>query len=144
MVEVPAAALMVETLADGVDFVSIGTNDLTQYTVAADRGNDAVAELADPFAPAVLRLVDRICREHPAGLDVALCGDLASSPDAVPLLLGLGVNELSCASPKIPYVKAAIRETDLGEARGMSTEALTASDAVLVRARLDEHVSHSR
>ena len=71
MIEVPAAALMLPSLAAGLDFVSIGTNDLTQYTVAADRGNDAVAELADPLTPAVLRLVDLVTRTRPAAVTVS-------------------------------------------------------------------------
>jgi phosphoenolpyruvate-protein phosphotransferase/dihydroxyacetone kinase phosphotransfer subunit len=136
MVEVPAAALTVRSLAAGLDFVSIGTNDLTQYALAADRGNDAVADLADPLTPAVLRLVDLVGRERPQGVTVAVCGDLASRPDAVPLLLGLGVNELSCVPAIVPEVKAAVRLVDLGQARALAREALLAPDAASVRALL--------
>jgi multiphosphoryl transfer protein len=136
MVEVPAAALTVRSLAAGLDFVSIGTNDLTQYALAADRGNDAVADLADPLTPAVLRLVDLVGRERPQGVTVAVCGDLASRPDAVPLLLGLGVNELSCVPAIVPEVKAAVRLVDLGQARALAREALLAPDAAGVRALL--------
>ncbi len=133
MVEVPAAALTIETLAEGLDFVSVGTNDLTQYTMAADRGNDAVAELADPLSPAVLRLIDRVCRRAPDGVEVAVCGDLASQPRAVPLLLGLGVRELSCTPPKVPDVKAAVRGTDLADARALAAEVLTAGEPAEIR-----------
>lgn len=137
MIETPAAALSVQTLAAGLDFVSIGTNDLTAYVVAADRGSDAVADLADPLTPAVLRLVDLVVRERPEGVTVAVCGDLASRPDVVPLLLGLGVQELSCAPPMVPEVKAAVRRTDLTEARALAAAALQAPDAAGVRALLD-------
>ena len=136
MIEVPAAAMTVELLAPGLDFVSIGTNDLTQYTVAADRGNAAVAHLADPLTPGVLRLVAHVCRERPAGVEVAVCGDLASQVEAVPLLLGLGVDELSCTPPRVPEVKAAVRRTDLGAARRLAAEALTRPSAAAVRALL--------
>ncbi len=133
MVEVPAAALTIESLAEGLDFVSIGTNDLTQYTVAADRGNDAVADLADPFSPSVLRLIDRVCRLVPEGVEVAVCGDLASQPRAVALLLGLGVHELSCTPPRVPDIKAAVRGTDLVAARALAAEVLTAGEAAEIR-----------
>jgi multiphosphoryl transfer protein len=136
MIEVPAAALTVRSLAAGLDFVSIGTNDLTQYAVAADRGNDAVADLADPLAPAVLRLVDLVSRERPAGVTVAVCGELASRPEAVPLLLGLGVEELSCVPALVPEIKAAVRRVELGHARTLARKALQASDADGVRALL--------
>jgi phosphocarrier protein FPr len=136
MVEVPAAALAVRSLAAGLDFVSIGTNDLAQYALAADRGNDAVAELADPLAPGVLRLVDLVGRERPDGVTVAVCGDLASRPEAVPLLLGLGVDELSCVPAVVPDVKAAVRRIDLGQARALTRDALQAEDAAGVRALL--------
>ena len=138
MVEVPAAALTVEDLAVGLDFVSIGTNDLTQYTLAADRGNDAVAGLADPLNPAVLRLIGRVCRRRPEGVEVAVCGDLASRPDVVPLLLGLGVDELSCTPPRVPEVKQAVRGTNLSAARELAAACLSAADADAVRHLLVE------
>ena len=136
MVEVPAAALTVETLAARLAFVSIGTNDLTQYTTASDRGNDAVAELADPLSPAVLRLIDRVCRHRPSGVEVAVCGDLASRPVAVPVLLGLGVDELSCTPPKVPDVKKAVRDTDLTMARALAADCLAAPDPPAVHTLL--------
>ncbi|HEV2930571.1 MAG TPA: phosphoenolpyruvate--protein phosphotransferase, partial [Propionibacteriaceae bacterium] len=136
MVEIPAAALAVRSLAAGLDFVSIGTNDLTQYALAADRGNDAVADLADPLSPAVLRLVDLVGRERPEGVTVSVCGDLSSRLEAVPLLLGLGVEELSCLPALVPEVKAAVRRVDLGQAQALAAEALQARDATVVRALL--------
>ncbi|MDQ3095189.1 MAG: phosphoenolpyruvate--protein phosphotransferase, partial [Actinomycetota bacterium] len=144
MIEVPAAALRAATLVAGLDFVSIGTNDLTQYTVAAERGNAAVAPLADPYDPAVLALIHRVVSDVGPDVAVAVCGDLASSPLAVRLLLGLGIVELSCTPPKVPEVKAAVRETDLGAARSVSAEALTVSGAERVRALLADDAHRCR
>ncbi|MFI7059454.1 dihydroxyacetone kinase phosphoryl donor subunit DhaM [Kribbella sp. NPDC050124] len=129
MVEVPAAALRIETLAKGLDFVSIGTNDLTQYTTAADRTNSAVAPLADGLDPAVLQLIDHVVRN--AGVRVAVCGDLASDPQSAVLLAALGVQELSAVGPQIPLVKALLRQTDLAQVP--TAQALKARDATEVR-----------
>lgn len=131
MVEVPAAALRINTLATGLDFVSIGTNDLTQYTTASDRGNSAVAGLADGLDPAVLQLIDRVVREVPAGVEVAVCGDLASDPDAAVLLAALGIHELSAVGPQVPSVKARLRQTDLTQVA--AAQALTMPSATNVR-----------
>jgi phosphocarrier protein FPr len=128
MIEVPAAAMAVDLITDGLDFVSIGTNDLTQYATATDRGNDAVADLADPLNPGVIRLIDQVCRTRPDGLEVAVCGDLASRPQWTALLLGLGVDELSCTSPRVPEVKAAVRRTDRSDARSMAQQVLRSAD----------------
>jgi phosphocarrier protein FPr len=132
MVEVPAAALRVATLARDLDFVSIGTNDLTQYTTAADRTNAAVAPLADGLDPAVLQLIDHVARA--AGVRVAVCGDLASDPRSAVLLAALGVTELSAVGPQVPLVKARLRQADLGL---IDTAAvLAARDAAQVRGLL--------
>jgi len=132
MVEVPAAALRVATLARDLDFVSIGTNDLTQYTTAADRTNAAVAPLADGLDPAVLQLIDHVART--AGVRVAVCGDLASDPRSAVLLAALGVTELSAVGPQVPLVKAGLRQADLGL---IDTAAvLAARDAAQVRGLL--------
>ncbi|MEV6272741.1 HPr family phosphocarrier protein [Kribbella sp. NPDC051936] len=132
MVEVPAAALRVATLARDLDFVSIGTNDLTQYTTAADRTNAAVAPLADGLDPAVLQLIDHVART--AGVRVAVCGDLASDPQSAVLLAALGVTELSAVGPQVPLVKARLRQADLGL---IDTAAvLAARDAAQVRGLL--------
>jgi phosphocarrier protein FPr len=132
MVEVPAAALRIETLAVGLDFVSIGTNDLTQYTTAADRTNSAVAALADGLDPAVLRLIDHVVRN--AGVRVAVCGDLASDPQSTVLLAALGVHELSAVGPQVPLVKAGLRQADLTQIDTVAV--LAARDADQVRALL--------
>jgi multiphosphoryl transfer protein len=113
MVEVPAAALKIESFLPHLDFVSIGTNDLTQYTLAAERGNPAVATLSDPLDPAVLQLIDRVCQAARGRAEVAVCGESASDDAAVPLLVGLGVRELSVGPHDVPRVKARVRELDL-------------------------------
>ncbi|MGW6199881.1 HPr family phosphocarrier protein [Kribbella sp. NPDC055110] len=132
MVEVPAAALRVGSLAAELDFVSIGTNDLTQYTTAADRTNAAVAPLADGLDPAVLQLIDHVVRN--AGVRVAVCGDLASDPQSAVLLAALGVTELSAVGPQVPLVKAQLRQADLG--RVDTAAVLAARDAAQVRGLL--------
>ena len=103
MIEVPAAALSAPHLAAEVDFFSVGTNDLTQYTLAADRGNERVAAIADPLHPAVLRLIG-LASEAARARDawVGVCGELAGDPSAAALLLGLGVRELSMGRPRSP------------------------------------------
>jgi phosphocarrier protein FPr len=134
MVEVPAAALAAEVFAPDVDFFSIGTNDLTQYTLAAERGNERVAGFADALHPAVLRLIGMTvqgARSH--GRMVGVCGEIAGDPVAVPILVGLGVRELSAAPPAVPRVKRAVRETDLGSARSLADQALALDSAEAVR-----------
>jgi phosphoenolpyruvate-protein phosphotransferase/dihydroxyacetone kinase phosphotransfer subunit len=111
MVEVPATALNTAAFAPHVDFFSIGTNDLTQYTLAAERGNPAVAHLADPMDPAMLRLIGEVCRQAGTGKTVSVCGELAADPAAVPVLVGLGVRSLSVAPPAVAEIKQAVRST---------------------------------
>lgn len=135
MVEVPAAALAAEAFAPEVDFFSIGTNDLVQYTMAAERGNDAVAGLADGLHPAVLRLIRCVTEAAEAHRKwVGVCGELASDPAAVPLLVGLGVTELSVNPPAIPATKEAVRRVDAGAAQALATDAQRLSSAEDVRA----------
>ena len=134
MVEVPAAALSAAALSAHADFFSIGTNDLTQYTFAADRGNQHVAELNDSLHPAVLRLIAATvdgARTHDRW--VGICGELAGDELATPLLLGLGVHELSMAAPAIASVKDAVRSTSLGDARALAARALGCATAAEVR-----------
>jgi len=137
MVEVPSAALMASSLAGDCDFFSIGTNDLTQYAMAADRGNEHVADLNDPLHPAVLRLIATTV-EGAATRDrwVGICGELAGDELAAPLLLGLGVRELSMAAPAIAAVKHAVRSTSLDDARTLASSALACATAAEVRAML--------
>ena len=134
MVEVPSAALMADHLATQVDFFSIGSNDLTQYTLAADRGNPAVAGLTDSLHPAVLRLVDQVIRSaHAAGIWVGLCGELAGDLTAIPVLLGLGLDEFSMGAAAIPGAKALIRRLSRSEAQSLAGEALSQPNARSVR-----------
>jgi multiphosphoryl transfer protein len=109
MIEVPAAALAADEIADVVDFVSLGTNDLISYTAAADRTEPAVAGLLDPDATAVWRLLEQACRGAAGRAEVAVCGELAADPAAAARLVGLGVGELSMAPAAIPAVKAHLR-----------------------------------
>ena len=121
-------------MAAEVDFFSIGTNDLAQYAMAADRGNSRVANLADPLQPAVLRLVEQpVQAAQAAGIGVGMCGELAGDALATPVLVGLGFDELSMNAPAIPGVKAAIRSSTLEQARGVAREALTLTSSEEVR-----------
>jgi phosphoenolpyruvate-protein phosphotransferase/dihydroxyacetone kinase phosphotransfer subunit len=130
MVEVPAAALLSERLARHVDFFSIGTNDLTQYVMAAERGNEHVAPLLAGPQPALLRLVrETVAGAEPHGRWVGVCGELAGDAPAAVLLAGLGVRELSVAPPLVPEVKAAMRAISMADARAVADEALAAEDA---------------
>ncbi len=134
MVEVPSAALLAERLAEDVDFFSIGTNDLTQYTMAADRGNVRVSELADAVHPAVLRSIRMTVEAADAhGRWVGVCGELAGDPDATALLLGLGVRELSMGAPAIALVKREVRTVDLAAARALADAALSCATSTEVR-----------
>ena len=139
MIEVPAAALNADALAREADFFSIGTNDLTQYTLACDRGNQRVADLYQPLDPAVLRLIHMACEAaHRHGRHVAVCGELGGNPRATALLIGLGVDELSCAPAAMPYVRAAIRATTSASAQTLAAQALAASGPEAVQRLLDE------
>jgi phosphoenolpyruvate-protein phosphotransferase len=135
MIEVPAAALMADQFAAEVDFFSIGTNDLTQYTLAMDRGHPRLAPQVDGLSPAVLRLVDQTARAAQRhGRRTAVCGGIAGDPQAVPLLVGLGIDELSVTVPAIPAVKAQIRRLRMDECRALAKRALACATATEVRA----------
>jgi phosphocarrier protein FPr len=134
MVEIPAAALRAEQFAREVHFFSLGTNDLIQYTLAAERGNRLVAALADGLHPAVLVLIAQTVRAGQArDRPVSVCGELAADPQAVPLLVGLGVDELSLNASAIPRVKEIVRTLDVSEARRLAEKALTLESAEAVR-----------
>jgi len=137
MVEVPATALKAEAFAPHVDFFSIGTNDLTQYALAAERGNPAVAAIGDPLDPGVLRLVDSVCRAARGRCLVAVCGELAADEKAAALLVGLGVRELSVAPAWAPRVKQAVRLVATAPDHDLLPQCLTATGPAEVRALLD-------
>ena len=134
MVEIPAAAIMAAQFAREVDFFSIGTNDLTQYTLAMDRGHPKLAPKVDGLNPSILRLIAwTVKAAHDQGKWVGVCGGIASDPQAVPLLIGLGVDELSVSLPTIPSIKAQIRTLWLHECQELATRALTLETAAEVR-----------
>ena len=129
MVEVPSAALLADRLAKEVDFFSIGTNDLTQYTTAVDRTNSKVAHLANPLNPAVLALIKRtIDCAHVEGKWVGLCGELAGEPLASPILLGLGLDEYSMSPARVPLIKKVMKFLSKAECQAFADEALSLCD----------------
>jgi phosphoenolpyruvate-protein kinase (PTS system EI component) len=120
MVETPAAALLADSLAAEADFLSIGTNDLTQYTLAVDRGNARVQGLFRAFHPGVLLLLERTAQAGAAaGIEVSLCGEMASSARAAVLLLGMGLRSFSMIAARLPRVKAALRDATVAEAEAL-------------------------
>jgi phosphoenolpyruvate-protein phosphotransferase len=134
MIEVPSAALMADVFAPEVDFFSIGTNDLTQYTLAIDRGHPALASMHDGLHPSVLRLISQtIEAAHKYGKRADICGELGSDPLAIPILLGLGMDELSVSIPAVPTVKAQVRTLNLEDIKPLAQKALTCSIAQEVR-----------
>jgi phosphotransferase system enzyme I (PtsI) len=125
MIEVPSAAMIIDAIAKEVDFVSIGTNDLIQYTLAVDRENENVASLYDPLHPTILRFIKRIIDEsHKAGIDVGMCGEMAGDPYYTPVLLGLGLDEFSVASAQIPKIKRVIRNISFENVQKIAKEIL--------------------
>ena len=135
MVEVPSVAAMAPQFAAEADFFSVGTNDLTQYTLAMDRGHPKLAPQVDGLNPAVLGLIAQALKAaHAAGRWVGVCGGMASDPQAVPILVGLGVDELSVSIPAIPAVKAQIRSLSLAQCKELASRALTQDSAATVRA----------
>lgn len=135
MVEIPSTVIMADQFAREVDFFSIGTNDLTQYTMAADRGNTHVAHLADACHPAVLRQIRQVIVEgHRAGIWVGLCGGLGGDPTGIPILLGMGLDEFSMAPSEIPHAKAILREWTKSEAGKVAAAVLNLDSAEKVRA----------
>jgi phosphocarrier protein FPr len=140
MVEIPSVAEMAEQFAREVDFFSIGTNDLTQYTFAVDRTNSNVASIAEACHPAVLRQIQRVVEAaHANGIWVGVCGELAGDPDAIPILLGLGVDELSMSPPSIPIAKEIVRGWFVSQARSLAAQALQLDSAEAARIFVKKH-----
>jgi phosphoenolpyruvate-protein phosphotransferase len=142
MVEVPSVGLTAEQFASEVDFFSIGTNDLTQYTFAAERGNKHVAHLSDPCHPAILRQISMVVQAaHANGKWVGICGEMASDRHAIPILVGLGVDEFSVTPRQIPMVKQAVRNISLSIVKTYSQRAIELTSAKSVRELVDEILS---
>lgn len=145
MVEIPAAAVIADQLAKEIDFFSIGTNDLSQYTMAADRTNAHVSGLASGFQPAVLRLIKQVIdASHAEGKWTGLCGELAGEPLAIPILLGLGLDEFSMNPPQIPIAKQLIRTLSVKEAKKAAEEALQLRNAEEVQAFVSERFPQAK
>jgi phosphotransferase system enzyme I (PtsI) len=135
MIETPAAVMIADALAKEVDFFSVGTNDLVQYTLAVDRGNPRVAHMASVLHPAVLRMLDRTAQAaRNAGIELAMCGGMASDPIALPLVLGLGFERLSVDLAYLPFVRAVIGAIDLADARAAALEALSCETTAQMKA----------
>lgn len=138
MIEVPSAAIIADLLAKECDFLSIGTNDLVQYTLAVDRSNNHLSALYTPTSPSILRLIRLIVSEsNHHGIPVSVCGEVAADPRFTPLLLGLGVHELSVASRYLPVVKNAIRNTSIVAASKLAEQALSLSSAAEIEELLN-------
>ena len=134
MIEVPSAAISADILAEKVGFFSVGTNDLIQYTLAADRGNEKVHYLSDAHHPAVLRLIKRtIDAAHERGIKASVCGELAGDPLATAILLGLGLDEFSMNAPSIPKIKEIVRGVSLESCRALAAEAMRGRSVAEVR-----------
>lgn len=141
MIEVPSAVTVADQLAGKADFFSIGSNDLTQYLMGADRGNRQVSHLVNALHPAVLRMVAQTTRAaRKAGISVGLCGELAGNPLAVPVLIGLGLDELSMSAPNIPGVKTAIRHCTVSQAEKMAKTVLNFETAQQVETYLKKRL----
>ena len=144
MIEVPSAVQVADQLAGIADFFSIGTNDLTQYLLAADRGNPKVADLANALQPAVLRAIKQtVDVGHAHGIWVGMCGELAGNPLATPVLVGLGLDELSMSGPAIPAVKQVIRAIDTTQSREIAAAVLKmdSADAITYYLKNRKHIS---
>jgi phosphotransferase system enzyme I (PtsI) len=137
MIEVPSAAMTADILAREVDFFSLGTNDLAQYSLAVDRNNEHVADLYQPAHPALLRMIRFVCDSAAAaGIAVSVCGEMASDPDYARLLVGLGLRRLSMSPRLVPRVKTLLREERAGELADLARRCLQLDTAAEVEACL--------
>jgi len=141
MIEMPSAALTADLLAQECDFFSIGTNDLIQYTMAVDRVNEYVSYLYEPLHPSLLRLIEMVAKAATAAnIPVTVCGEMAGEPMIAPVLLGLGIRELSMSAVSVPEVKATIRATTISEAEALILRVKKLSTAAEIRAMVSEFV----
>jgi phosphoenolpyruvate-protein kinase (PTS system EI component) len=145
MVEVPSAALLAERLAESVDFLSIGTNDLTQYVLGAERGNTLLSEFQDALHPAVLRLIKGVVEAgRVRGRHVSVCGDAASEPVAAAVFFGLGIRSLSVRPNQVPEIKAGFRQLRASELTPLATLALEARNAAEARRPAEQLLKRNR
>lgn len=143
MIETPSAAVASDLLAREVDFFSLGTNDLIQYTLAVDRVNEKVAHLYEPLHPSVLRLIQYVIESaHSRGIWVGVCGEMAGDPMMAAILVGMGVDELSMGSVRIPEIKQVIRGLHLSDARALARDLLARSSAEEIREAIRLHTVH--
>jgi len=141
MIEVPSAVTLADVLAREVDFFSIGTNDLIQYTLAVDRGNAFVSSMYDPLHPSVLRMLQQVVDAgHDAGIPVSVCGEMAADVMLVPVLIGLGVDELSVGPPAVPHVKRMVRASRAWRTADLVRRLLTMSSSTAIREALEAFV----
>lgn len=141
MIEVPSAVMMADALAQEVDFFSIGTNDMIQYVMAIDRGNEKVANLYDPLSPAVIRMIQQtVDAGHAQGIEISVCGEMAGDVLTAPVLLGLGVDELSMRPSALPFVKRLLRMSSIDQLAELSKKVLECSNGVAVRRYLNSYL----
>jgi phosphoenolpyruvate-protein phosphotransferase (PTS system enzyme I) len=139
MIEVPSAAVVADLLAKHVNFFSIGTNDLVQYSLAVDRLNERIAHLYEPTHPGIVRLINfTVTAARQPNIWVGVCGEMAGDPALVPLLLGLGVDELSVAAPSVPRIKHLIRSLKASDARELAAFALQSDSAAAILERCQQ------
>lgn len=145
MIETPAAAVVAEHLAKEVDFFSIGTNDLTQYTLAVDRGNELISHLYNPLSPSVLKLIKNVIdASHKAGKWTGMCGELAGDERASLLLLGMGLDEFSMSAIAIPKIKKLIRSAHFSQAKQLADEALQKATAAEIITLIEQYTTESK
>ncbi|OKY75946.1 MAG: phosphoenolpyruvate--protein phosphotransferase [Desulfobulbaceae bacterium DB1] len=142
MVEVPSAVAVADTLAREVDFFSIGTNDLIQYALAIDRGNEQVAHMYEPLHPAVLRMISHVVQSgHRGGIEVGICGEMAGQEKYLPVLLGLGLDSFSMHPPAIPFIKKMIRKSRSDEVEELAAQLLASSSSIEARKCLQRYLA---
>ncbi|MDW7771934.1 MAG: phosphoenolpyruvate--protein phosphotransferase [Desulfobulbaceae bacterium] len=141
MIEVPSAVMMADALAREVNFFSIGTNDMIQYTLAIDRGNEQVAHMYDPLNPAVIRMIRQTVEAaHAQGIEVSVCGEMAGDVLTAPVLLGLGIDELSMRPSALPFIKRLLRSSSTIQLAELSEQVLTCDDGTAVRSFLNSYL----
>jgi phosphoenolpyruvate-protein kinase (PTS system EI component) len=139
MIETPAAAILIDQIVSRTDFVSVGTNDLTQYTLAVDRGNARLADRFSPHHPAVVQLLERVVdAAHRGGIEASVCGEMASDPLSAFLLIGLGYRVLSVSPPSLSLIRWLVRQIDANGAIVAAEAALLASSTAEVEAILEQ------